>query len=163
MGSEMCIRDRTNIVYICSNGSIAMQNIKRLNVTGQDNFAVATRLTLLPMQVKKLRTNEVNFISLTPKTTFDHSSSRGGTSNERVIIFLMLRTLFSDNGMQDRCSLCGLYNLLQCKKSRKKWRSEVNWIDTEGLDGGLSDSFLEAVRSDSTLCNELKALSLIHI
>ena len=152
-------KNQTNIVYICSNGSIAMQNIKRLNVTGQDNFAVATRLTLLPMQVKTLRDNKVNFISLTPKTTFDHSSSRGGTSRERVIIYLMLRTLCSDNGMPERCSLRGLYNLLQCKKSRIKWRSGVNWIGTAGLDRDLSDSFLEAVRSDSTLYDELKACS----
>ena len=150
-------KKQTNIVYICSNGSIAMQNIKRLNVTGQDDFAVATRLTLLPMQVKTLRENEVNFISLTPKTTFDHSSSRGGTSNERVIIYLMLRALCSENSKQETCSVCGLYNLLQCKKSRKRWRSNIDWIETEGLDPDLSASFLKAVRSDSKLYEELKA------
>ena len=158
---HLSAKEQTNIVYICSNGSIAMQNIKRLNVTGQDNFSVATRLTLLPMQVKNLRKNKINFISLTPKTTFDHSSSRGGTSNERVIIYLMLYTLFSDNETQENYNFHGLYNLLQCKKSRKRWHASVEWIREEGLDPDISSSFLEAVRSDPDLFGEIKACSAL--
>src|SRR5688572_2277808 len=33
-----------NIVYICSNADIARQNISRLNVTGQRDFQLATRV-----------------------------------------------------------------------------------------------------------------------
>ena len=36
-------KDRIDVVYICSNASIARQNINRLNVTGEENFEIASR------------------------------------------------------------------------------------------------------------------------
>lgn len=83
---------RIDIVYICSNATIASQNIKRLKMRGLDEYlrgtgkgngaddsiTFATRLTYLPKEVKSLNKNKVNFISLTPSTTFDHMRSRGG-------------------------------------------------------------------------------------
>ena len=41
--------DRIDIVYICSNQDIARQNINRLNLTGKKDFALASRITLLPI------------------------------------------------------------------------------------------------------------------
>jgi superfamily II DNA or RNA helicase len=38
---------RIDIVYVCSNAAIANQNVNRLNVYGNKQFALATRLTLL--------------------------------------------------------------------------------------------------------------------
>ena len=35
-------QERITIVYICSNASIARQNIRRLNVTGQKDFELAS-------------------------------------------------------------------------------------------------------------------------
>ena len=84
--------DRIDIVYICSNATIASQNIKRLKMRGLDAYlkalgsraktderiTFATRLTYLPKEVQSLNGNKVNFISLTPNTTFDHTRSRGG-------------------------------------------------------------------------------------
>jgi len=35
--------ERIDIVYICSNADIARQNINRLNVTGQEDFALADK------------------------------------------------------------------------------------------------------------------------
>ena len=40
--------DRIDILYICSNLAIARQNISRLNVTADDDFSLASRITLLP-------------------------------------------------------------------------------------------------------------------
>jgi hypothetical protein len=49
--------DRVDFVYVCSNAAIAHQNVSRLNVIGNAGFAIASRLTLLPIQVGNLRQN----------------------------------------------------------------------------------------------------------
>jgi len=73
---------RINIVYVCSSLEIADQNISRLNVTGEREFARTTRLTLLPLEVKNLEENPINFISFTPGTTLDMSGRRDGRKDE---------------------------------------------------------------------------------
>lgn len=45
---------RIDIVYICSNADLANQNLQRLNVTGDKHLAMATRLTLLARESRKL-------------------------------------------------------------------------------------------------------------
>jgi superfamily II DNA or RNA helicase len=49
--------DRIDVVYVCSNATIAEQNINRLNVLGLDHVAFATRLTMLPVQLGRLAAN----------------------------------------------------------------------------------------------------------
>ena len=44
--------ERVDILYICSNATIAQQNLNRLNVTDQETSSFATRLTLLPFNCK---------------------------------------------------------------------------------------------------------------
>jgi len=85
--------DRIDIIYICSNAAIAAQNIKRLNVSNETQFSHSTRLTLLPKQVRSLRKNRINFISLTPNTALDHTRSRGGHKEERAILYRILYDL----------------------------------------------------------------------
>ena len=46
---------RLDIVYICSNGAIARQNINRLNITGAKDFSLASRITPLPTQLSMIR------------------------------------------------------------------------------------------------------------
>ena len=79
-------KERIDVIYICSNADIARQNISRLNVTGKADFEFASRITLLPQQVKKLATNKLNFISFTPQTSF-HLGNRGGKAEERVLLY----------------------------------------------------------------------------
>src|SRR5690348_7019810 len=45
---------RIDVLYICSNATIAQQNLNRLNVTDQETAEFATRLTLLPKQLGSL-------------------------------------------------------------------------------------------------------------
>lgn len=85
---------RIDIVYICSNGDIARQNINRLNVFNgehgdSNHLSFATRLTMLPLYLNKLDENPVNFISFTPGTSFNLQSS-GGIGDERAMLFKML-------------------------------------------------------------------------
>lgn len=81
---------RIDIIYVCSNAAIAKQNINRLNIYGNRRFTMATRLTLLPEDLKDLKDNRINFISLTPGTAFD-MKNRGGVMAERRVLYQMLR------------------------------------------------------------------------
>ena len=101
--------NRVDIVYICSNASIASQNINRLNVSGVQEFVRPTRLTLLPMDLPGIRKNKINYVSLTPGTSLD-PKSRDGSVEERALIYHILK---------DKLGLkqAGLRRLLQCTRS----------------------------------------------
>jgi hypothetical protein len=107
-------RDRIDVIYICSNAAIAAQNVNRLNVVGNHEFALASRLTLLPTQVASLARNPVNFISFTPGTTFN-PKSRDGAKEERVVLYRMLHN-------EAWLDALGLLNLLQCRMGKDSWQ-----------------------------------------
>ena len=86
-------KKRIDVVYICSNGAIAQQNLTRLNVLGSRTLPMATRLTLLPLSMNKLGANRINFVSFTPGTTFD-LKGRAGIAEERVLLYRMLKGAF---------------------------------------------------------------------
>jgi len=131
--------DRVDVIYVCSNATIASQNIKRLNVTGLEEFVKATRLTYLPKEVHALKRNKVNFISLTPGTAFDHARSRGGHADERAILYRMLYDWPVSNNQRRHRLREGLLNLLQAKSGKNTWRSKVKSLRSEELDSDESD------------------------
>lgn len=90
-------QDQINIVYVCSNADIARQNIKRLRIPGIPDAAQATRLTLLPLELKSMAANRVNFIALTPTTSFEQSKG-GGRYDERVLLYHLLDLEWQFNG-----------------------------------------------------------------
>ncbi len=145
------IAPRIDIVYVCSNAAIANQNINRLNVYGNKKFALATRLTLLPTQIRDLRSNKVNFISFTPGTTFDFGN-RGGRIDERRVLYRMLRDRFN-------LSRTGLLNLLQVTATKERWRSFAEQ-DVE-IDAELGRSFRRGLNSHHQLLQELRELDEI--
>jgi Helicase conserved C-terminal domain len=81
---------RIDIVYVCSNAEIARQNIQRLNVTGKDDFALASRITLLPLVLHHLTRNRLNFVSFTPGTSLELKST-DGIARERALLHRLLR------------------------------------------------------------------------
>jgi len=84
---------RYDIIYICSNTEIAKQNINRLNVIGgveRKEFTFTSRITLLPVELKDLKKNRINFISFTPGTSFNLRSSEG-IYQERALIYHLLK------------------------------------------------------------------------
>lgn len=83
---------RINILYICSNASIASQNISRLNVINNNRLAPTSRITLLPQQIDALNNNpsKINLVSFTPATSFDQKSSIG-LMHERALLHRMLK------------------------------------------------------------------------
>ena len=129
--------ERIDVLYICSNQAIAGQNINRLNVLGRKEFELPTRMTLLPLQLAGdhgLGRNKVNFISLTPGTTFNLRSSTG-ISRERALLFHLLKEM-----VEPRQGLC---NLLQVGAGVDSWRRIVEQVrgDFGKVDRKLIDDF----------------------
>ena len=141
--------DRIDILYICSNATIAQQNLNRLNVTNQETSSFATRLTLLPMEMESLKANGINFISFTPGTTFD-LRSRGGRVEERVLIYHMLAGRFGIRKTP-------LFNLLQATVTRNAW---IRWIRQYDMkyDESLAEAFRDHIESDHSFLEELQAV-----
>jgi hypothetical protein len=80
---------RIDIVYICSNADIARQNINRLNVTGGEDFELASRITLLPILLHGLKQKSLNFISFTPAS----ANSVSGSSALAYIFHAVIDTI----------------------------------------------------------------------
>jgi hypothetical protein len=139
--------ERIDVVYVCSNAAIAQQNVNRLNVLGDEHFAMATRLTLLPAQLHELEGNRVNFVSFTPGTTFD-LKSRGGTCEERVLLYRLLR--------QDRTgSGTPLANFLQGHVARERFRERIRDRSTP-LNETITERFLQRMAGDPDLRDRLE-------
>jgi hypothetical protein len=105
--------DRIDVVYVCSNADLAKQNLGRLNVTGQKDIIESGRLTLLPTELAKLNApaapgtrKRVNFISLTPGTSFNVSKAPG-QARERAVLFRMFQQLrvFNEDRRDDAIEL----------------------------------------------------------
>lgn len=91
--------NRIDVVYVCSNADLAKQNLSRLNVTGQKDIIESGRLTLLPTELAKLNApaakgtrKRVNFISLTPGTSFNVGGATG-RAKERAVLFRIITQL----------------------------------------------------------------------
>jgi len=141
---------RIDILYICSNQAIAAQNLNRLNVLGRRELALPTRMTLVPLQLRDqagLDANRVNFISLTPGTTFDLRSATGVTQ-ERALLFHLLRDLVT----RPR----GLHNLLQVTAGVEGWNRAVDNLTLEGVDKRIIERFRRDVQADRDLFEELE-------
>ncbi|MFU8821066.1 MAG: helicase-related protein [Gammaproteobacteria bacterium] len=149
---------RIDIVYICSNQSIARANLPKLRVGGEAerSFALATRLTLLATEMApqsgraRLADSKVNFISFTPGTSFQMGHS-GGQAKERRVLFALLESMFPSRRR-------GLMNLLQGGVTRTQWWRDTLTHQPLPLDPGIRRAFRTAVRQSPDLRNEIRAL-----
>lgn len=140
--------DRIDIVYVCSNTSIASQNIHRLNVSGEQKFARPTRLSLLPIDISDIRRNRVNYVSLTPGTSFN-PRSRDGKVEERALIHFLLKGRLN-------ISPAGLRRLLQCRVSDENWWWWTHKWKPESLDKDIRDKFVRNVSEDQEFYEKIK-------
>jgi len=139
--------DRIDIVYICSNISIASQNINRLNVSGVQEFVHPTRLSLLPIQIAGIQKNHLNYISLTPGTSFD-PKSREGIIDERALIYYILK-----NRLDLKRS--GFKRLLQCRVSDENWNRKIREWRPDSLDKSIEEKYIEDIQNDPDLYQRL--------
>jgi len=142
--------DRIDIIYICSNQAIAAQNINRLNVLGKADLSLPTRMTLIPLRMRlgsELTQNKVNFISLTPGTTFELKSSTG-VAEERAFIYRMLESHVSNS--------TALKNFLQVHSSDDGWTDQIYWMDLDGVDPKIISAFQNSVLKDKETFKDLE-------
>jgi len=142
--------DRIDILYICSNQAIAAQNLNRLNVLNRRELALPTRMTLIPLQLQgaqSLDSNKVNFISLTPGTTFNLRSTTGVTQ-ERALLFRMLEDVVANR--------TSLRNLLQVGAGLEHWNWAIDGISLDGIDPKIIERFRRTIQSNSGLGQELE-------
>jgi hypothetical protein len=129
---------RIDVVYICSNGDIAAQNVRKLDVTGTGAVR-ASRLTLLAQQVRDLRDQPLNLVALTPGTSFEQSGG-AGRADERVLLYWLLREAWS---LGDRVAP---KNILQgWVKSADGFRDRLRWFDWRKIDAGIAEEFVRTL------------------
>jgi hypothetical protein len=140
---------RIDVVYICSNHDIARQNINRLNVTGRDDFSLASRITLLPitMGTRQLREQRLNFVSFTPGTSFDLKSSLG-IATERALLFNLLQDVWQLRGVAPRYVLRGYASV-------EGFNREVDRIGaSRSIDSQMREQFVANVSRETKLRDE---------
>ncbi|MBN2056915.1 helicase, partial [bacterium] len=140
---------RIDVIYVCSNTAIAIQNVNRLNVFGKRDIALASRLTLLPIHIQQLAANKVNFVSFTPGTTFD-LKSRGGKVEERALLFKILKGSAWNAGP-------GFFNMLQATvQNRDQWK---RWAEEwePRIDEELAAAFCSEISADHDFIDRLNA------
>jgi hypothetical protein len=124
---------RIDIVYICSNASIARQNVSRLNITDSDDLALPSRITLLPATIKDLKRNRLNFVSFTPGTSFS-LRSRLGTAQERALLYWLLPDAWKE-------SRYAAITLLAGAADRAGFDRRVEQVNRDRLNAQLRDDF----------------------
>jgi len=131
-------KDRIDIVYICSNADIARQNIQRLRIPGCADAAQATRLTLLPLNMDDLRRNRINFVALTPATSFEQTGG-GGRINERALLYWLLDAAWKIHG--PRASL----HVMRDYAKIESFERNVEYFDATKVNEQITAEFVAAL------------------
>jgi hypothetical protein len=125
--------DRIDIIYICSNGDIARQNIAKLDVLGENAKPLSTRMTMLATQLKDLnRTNPdgtktVNLVAFTPGTSFDQGHATGRVE-ERALLHWLVAPAFAGEPLRIRNALS---RLISNDVNKHNWKRELQKFDDE--------------------------------
>ena len=138
--------ESVDIIYICSNADIARQNINRLNITGDRDYAIASRLTMLPIHMHNFNGKKINFISFTPGTSFD-LRSKGGVSYERILLYHML-----NEGLQLQNAKAAQNVFQGYVTGIEHWRSKIEqFFSNNSIDSGIQKLFIKRIKNDKTL------------
>lgn len=132
--------ERIDVVYICSNADIARQNIARLRLPGEENFDLASRITLLPTKVHDLSRNRVNFVSLTPGTSFDKGSHLGA-AEERALLWRLFEMAWGKLP-------AGAPHVLRGWAGRQSFQETVRYSRAAAIDGELAERFEAAIDAE---------------
>ncbi len=92
---------RVDIVYICSNGAIARQNLRKLNIAGDDAIVQADRFTMLTNEIHKLEKRSLNLIAVTPGTSLEFGRS-AGKFGERALLYAVLQKVWGKDAMKGK-------------------------------------------------------------
>jgi hypothetical protein len=161
---------RHDIVYICSNSSIARQNIKKLVPRDVEPLDNVERLTMLPVANLKEGNEKgagVNLLAISPGTSFAFGQSLG-KFQERVLAYLFIKELWPTSDVGSGASIKlfegnasnfkqkisngrHLY-LTQVKKNLKAFGHQIKEIDAQRkIEGQVS-----VKKEFEKLCAEIK-------
>ncbi|WP_158600494.1 helicase [Tessaracoccus antarcticus] len=147
--------DRIDIVYVCSNQDLAHQNLRKLNVTGDDHHGIASRLTLLSKHAHSFAPSvgggsikPVNLVSFTPGTSFS-TGWQSGTADERALLFKILDDGLTLDGSRAENCYEVLRGSLQSKEGLRRPVRELNKSLHQGPDRELTVRFLAAIAVES--------------
>ncbi|MDP8929246.1 MAG: helicase, partial [Actinomycetota bacterium] len=140
---------RIDILYICSNGDIARQNtnriITRLGIPEVQHVRPIDRLTLLPRAVHDLKRRHINFLSLTPGTSFSLRSSEG-IVEERMLLHTLLRDAWGPGALRGNPAL----RVFAGGAGFERFKQRVgHYRRSQRLDEGLSSDFADAVEREA--------------
>lgn len=129
--------ERIDVVYVCSNASIARQNVARL---GFGAMKSVERLTLLPVTVDELEGAKLNFVAITPGTSLETRSNLG-IARERRLLYHMMQRLWPVYGS-------GPMNLLQGGILKpESWRESLElFLERNRISEPLQEAFHDALR-----------------
>ena len=150
--------DRINVVYVCSNADLANQNLKRLNVLGDECVTSATRLSLLALESASLtkpasgRGKKVNLVSFTPGTSFSEGGWRQGEGRERALLTIILNKLVNVTCSDRRTTRLIMQGAV---KTLERFATEYVLPMEQNLAGSLDlkivDAFTSLIQKDGTL------------
>jgi hypothetical protein len=144
--------ERIDVIYICSNSSIARQNLNRLNVSAAKGFEHASRITLLPLKSRDFTGNKLNLFSFTPGTSFELRSSLG-TIEERALLYELLRRAWSISGRGPAKLLQGNVGSLEV------FERCIASIRAQPLDEDVARAFTTELANKPKLKDEFKGLA----
>ena len=151
--------DLFRVVYICSNLSIAKQNIRRLNIYGDGNKEFVTiengSDTRLSMQHLKIaewdrtiqqnkKAGQTHIIPLTPDTSFE-MSGKGGNVDERVLMWIVLRKKYMKKRKELKILLRKGVSETTWERKCEHYRKRIQ---------KCSDNYLKFIRSEISKDNK---------
>lgn len=149
---------RIDIVYICSNQDLAKQNLKRLNVTEDEQVTVATRLSLLAKENHQLNDlptdgrSKVNLVSFTPGTSFSEGGWRQGNADERALLVFLLDLISNGNDKKKRRATQRLFT--GAVKTTRRFGEIVDKLRrkiSDSYDKQVEEHFRTRISKDGTL------------
>ena len=120
------------VVYICSNTTIAEQNIEKLRIVHNINIenANTSRLSMQHLNIfmqeydESILNNYIQIIPLTPQTSFKITNSQG-TVNERALIYAILKRVPLLKDFREELEKIFRFNVKYWDDSRDYWDSQV--------------------------------------
>ena len=148
---------RIDIVYVCSNADIARQNVKRLDVIGQQQ-TVTSRLTLLARGAHRLdgepvaAGKAVNLVSFTPGTLPGNSWATG-TLEERALIHVILSDHLDLDSTDQRSSMLFFQGTVTKRSTveNKVWWTREEAERNGGIEPTIAKDFVKLARHGGLL------------
>ena len=124
--------DLVKVVYICSNATIAQQNLDKLRIVNElkAEDSNTSRLSMQHLNIfnqendEKVLKNYIQLIPLTPHTSFKISNTQG-IVNERALIYAVLKNLPQLREYDNRLSRFLKFNVKYWNGNKKYYDKEV--------------------------------------